>query len=74
MVETSPASHDVVIRLALVTIDPDLGDPELLPQETGCFNTLEETGGRWRVVSINETPPGREPDVVPESESNDIDR
>lgn len=67
-------SHDVVIRLALVTIAPDLGDPELLPQDTGCFNTLEETGGRWTVVSINETPTGQEPDAVPESESNDSDR
>jgi broad specificity phosphatase PhoE len=28
-------SHDVVIRLALVTIDPELGDPALLSQETG---------------------------------------
>lgn len=67
-------SHDVVIRLALVTIAPELGDPALLPQETGCFNTLEQAGGRWRVVSINETPTDHQPDAVPESESNDNDR
>jgi len=67
-------SHDVVIRLALVTVDPELGDPALLPQETGCFNTLEEAGGRWTVVSINEKPTGQEPGAVPESESNDNDR
>jgi broad specificity phosphatase PhoE len=51
-------SHDVVIRLALVTIDPELEDPGLLSQETGCLNTLEQTGGHWTVVSINETPAG----------------
>jgi len=67
-------SHDVVIRLALVTIDPELGDPGLLPQGTGCFNTLEETGGHWTVVSINEGPTGQEPGVAAESESNVLDR
>jgi broad specificity phosphatase PhoE len=71
---TVAVSHDVVIRLALVTIAPELGDPALLPQETGCFNTLEQAGGRWRVVSINETPTDHQPDAVPESESNDNDR
>lgn len=67
-------SHDVVNRLALVTVDPLLGDPALLPQETGCFNTLEEAGGRWTVVGINDMPAGREPDAVPERGSNDNDR
>jgi len=67
-------SHAVVIRLALVTIDPGLGDPALVSQDTGCFNTLEEAGGRWTVVSINETPTGRQPHAVPESESHDNDR
>ncbi|HVX23400.1 MAG TPA: histidine phosphatase family protein [Acidimicrobiales bacterium] len=60
-------SHDIVIRLALVTIDPELGDPELVPQGTGCFNTLEERGGRWTVVRVNEAPTDHEPDAVPEN-------
>lgn len=66
-------SHDAVIRLALVTINPELGDPALLSQETGCFNTLEEAGGRWTVLSINEIPTCQRPDAATESELNDND-
>lgn len=49
-------SHDVPIRLSLVTMAPALGDPELVPQETGCFNILELAGGHWSVVTVNEVP------------------
>jgi broad specificity phosphatase PhoE len=49
-------SHDVVIRFLLVDLDPGLGDPDRLPQETGCFNRLEVRNERWRVVSLNELP------------------
>ena len=54
-------SHDVVIRTALAALDPGLGDPDRVPQETGCFNTLEyhqQAGGtlRWVVVKVNEIP------------------
>jgi broad specificity phosphatase PhoE len=54
-------SHDAVNRLTLATLDPGLGDPDQLPQETGCFNTLDYRDGRWMVVSVNEVPapPGR---------------
>lgn len=51
-------SHDVVIRLTLADLEPGLGDPGLLPQETGCFNRLELRGERWRVVSVGELPDG----------------
>ena len=51
-------SHDVVIRLALVDLDRDLGDPDQLPQETDCFNGLELRGESWKVVSLNELPGG----------------
>ncbi len=56
-------SHDAVNRLTLATLDPGLADPDQLPQETGCFNSLDYRGGRWTVVSVNEVPgaQGRSP-------------
>ena len=68
-------SHDVVNRLVLVAFDPRLGDPARLPQETGCFNTLDYRDGRWTVLSVNAVPgspdrptvdddPGWEPTTV----------
>lgn len=49
-------SHDAVNREVLVAFDRELGDPDALPQDNGCFNTLEWRGGRWAVLSINECP------------------
>jgi broad specificity phosphatase PhoE len=49
-------SHDAVNRQALVALDPSLGDPDTLPQDNGCFNTLELRGGTWSVLSVNELP------------------
>lgn len=49
-------SHDAVLRVLLVTLDPELGEPDGIPQETGCFNTVDRIDGRWTVVGINETP------------------
>jgi broad specificity phosphatase PhoE len=49
-------SHDAVNRQVLVAFDADLGDPEELPQENGCFNTLEWREGRWAVLGVNEFP------------------
>jgi broad specificity phosphatase PhoE len=49
-------SHDAVNRQVLVAFDADLGDPEELPQENGCFNTLEWREGRWVVLGVNEFP------------------
>jgi probable phosphoglycerate mutase len=51
-------SHDAVNRQVLVAIDTGLGDPDRLPQENGCFNTLEWQVGRWVVLSVNEVPAG----------------
>jgi len=44
-----------------VALSPVLGDPDLVPQETGCFNTLDYLGAqagtpRWSVVRVNEVP------------------
>lgn len=55
-------SHDAVNRIALAALEPGLGRPDQVPQDTGCFNILDchrETGGdrRWDVVRINHVPP-----------------
>jgi broad specificity phosphatase PhoE len=49
-------SHDAVNRQLLVAFDAELGDPGTLPQDNGCFNTLELRGDRWTVRSVNELP------------------
>ena len=49
-------SHDAVNREVLVTFDAGLGDPDALPQDNGCFNTLEWHDGGWAVLSVNELP------------------
>jgi broad specificity phosphatase PhoE len=49
-------SHDAVNREVLAAFDPGLGDPDAIPQDNGCFNTLEWRGGRWVVLGVNELP------------------
>lgn len=49
-------SRDAVNREVLVAFDRELGDPDALPQDNGCFNTLEWRDGRWAVISVNELP------------------
>jgi broad specificity phosphatase PhoE len=53
-------SHDAVNRQVLVEFDADLGDPDALPPENGCFNTLEWREDRWKVLRVNEIPPRRD--------------
>jgi broad specificity phosphatase PhoE len=48
-------SHDAVNRQLLLAFDAELGT---LPQDNGCFNTLELRGDRWTVLSVNELPAG----------------
>ena len=50
-------SHDAVNRQVLAACCPDLGDPGSIPQDNGCFNTLEWRSGKWTVLAINEIPP-----------------
>ncbi len=55
-------SHDAVDRIALAALDHGLGQPDQVPQETGCFNVLDchhKASGdmRWHVVLINQIPP-----------------
>jgi broad specificity phosphatase PhoE len=49
-------SHDAVNRQVLVALDPQLGDPGTLPQDNGCFNTLELRSDGWTVLNVNELP------------------
>jgi len=39
-----------------VGFDAGLGDPDEIPQDNGCFNTLELRGEEWVVLSVNELP------------------
>ncbi len=55
------AAHDAVNRIALAAIDPTLGEPDLVPQETGCYNVLAYSTGdagsvTWSVISVNQLP------------------
>jgi probable phosphoglycerate mutase len=47
-------SHDAVNRQVLAAFDAGLGDPDTIPQDNGCFNTLTWHGDRWAVLSVNE--------------------
>jgi probable phosphoglycerate mutase len=49
-------SHDAVNRQVLAALCPDLGDPDSIPQDNGCFNTLEWRDGTWTVLTVNEIP------------------
>jgi len=53
---TVVVSHDAVNRQVLVAFDPGLGDPDALPQDNGCFNTLELRGDSWIVLRVNDLP------------------
>ena len=61
---TVVVGHDAINRTVLAALDPALGSPGDIPQDTGCLNTIEcdlsagSPVGR-RVLSINE-PPGLE--------------
>jgi broad specificity phosphatase PhoE len=49
-------SHDAVNREVLAAFDAGLGDPDTIPQDNGCYNTLEWLDGRWAVLGVNELP------------------
>jgi broad specificity phosphatase PhoE len=49
-------SHDAVLRLVLTGLDPGLGDPEQLAQDTACFNTVDYQDNAWTVVAVNQPP------------------
>jgi hypothetical protein len=45
----------------LAAFDAGLGDPDAIPQDNGCYNTLEWRGGRWAVLGVNEIPESSPP-------------
>jgi broad specificity phosphatase PhoE len=49
-------SHDAVNRQVLMALRAGLGDPDTIPQDNGCFNTLEYRDDGWDVLTINEVP------------------
>ena len=49
-------SHDAVNREVLAAFDAGLGNPDMIPQDNGCYNTLEWLDGRWAVLGVNELP------------------
>ena len=49
-------SHDAVNRELLAALDPGLGEPDTIPQDNGCFNTLELHGDEWAVSEVNQIP------------------
>ena len=49
-------SHDAVNREVLAAFDVGLGDPDAIPQDNGCYNTLEWRVGRWAVLGVNGIP------------------
>jgi broad specificity phosphatase PhoE len=51
-------SHDAVNREVLAAVDPNLGDPDGVPQDNGCFNILQWADGGVVVLSVNELPAG----------------
>lgn len=51
-------SHDAVNREVLAAMDPNLGDPDGIPQDNGCFNILQWANGGMVVLSVNELPAG----------------
>ena len=49
-------SHDAVNREVLAALDAGLGDPDAIPQDNGCYDTLEWRGRRWAVLGVRGYP------------------
>ena len=56
-------AHEAVNRTLLGMLDGRLGDPDLIPQRTGCWNRLRHASGRWQVLIVDAVPDdGHRPD------------
>lgn len=51
-------AHDVVNRLLLTTLAPELGEPGSIGQHTACYNEITRVDGNWEVQSVDQRPPG----------------
>lgn len=58
-------SHDAVNQEVLAALNPDLGDPDGIEQDNGCFNLLQWAAGRMTVLSVNEVPASGSPAARP---------
>jgi probable phosphoglycerate mutase len=47
-------AHEVVNRLLLASLDPSLGEPDDIPQRTGCWNLLTLDGRGWQVEQVDQ--------------------
>jgi broad specificity phosphatase PhoE len=56
-------AHEAVNQLILARVVPTLGgDPDRIPQRTGCWNQLERDDGGWTAAVVDAVPgDGREP-------------
>lgn len=54
-------SHDAVNREVLLAFGAGFPDHDAVPQDNGCFNTLEYTTGGWTVTAVNLRPGADEP-------------
>ncbi len=46
-------AHDAVNSLLLCALDPGLGTPDRIPQETACWNSVELTSTGWAIGTVN---------------------
>lgn len=51
-------SHDAVNREVLLAFGAEFPDHDAVPQDNGCFNTLEYTTAGWAVTAVNQRPEG----------------
>jgi broad specificity phosphatase PhoE len=55
-------AHDAVNRYALTRLVPRTGDPDVIPQPTGCWNRLERNSDGWTAPIVGAVPgDGRRP-------------
>jgi hypothetical protein len=50
------SKHEALEEMYFWPAVPSLGDPDAVPQQNGCFNTLEMTEAQWFVIGVNELP------------------
>lgn len=49
-------SHDAVNREVLLDFGAGFPDHDTVPQDNGCYNTLEYTTAGWAVTAVNQRP------------------
>lgn len=52
-------AHDAINRLVIAALVPGLGDPDAVPQRTGCWNRLERLHSQWSIPVVDALPHDR---------------